>query len=261
MQRRAGRLPYDLAVGHERLGFALRHLYVYPRLRLAYTYIPKNACSSLKRTFGRAQGWLSVDSPSAHEMHRAWWLSGLVRYPGVDERIVVVRDPFDRVLSAYLNKFLLARDSIAEQAIATGLGESLGPGATRQDVTFADFVGYLSRTPSHHLDEHWRPQRDFLLGSYTRLLRFEHLDQDTAFLAQRGLVVERARGHSTTRLQSDAGPGWGRRTAGDLANLRHNRGLLPSRENMYDDELHAKVRERFAEDVELVVRAARSDGR
>ena len=243
-------------MGSERLGFALRHLYVYPRLRLAYTYIPKNACSSLKRTFGRAQGWLTADSPSAHEMRRAWWLSGLARYPRAEERIVVVRDPFDRVLSAYLNKFLRAKDSVAEQAVAAGLGESIGPGATRDDVTFADFVGYLSRTPSRRLDEHWRPQHDFLLGSYTRILRFEHLGEDTAFLAARGLVVDEARGHSTSKVQSDVGPGWGTRTAGELGDLRRRRGVLPSRENMYDDGLRAMINERFAEDVELFESAA-----
>ena len=243
-------------MGHEQLGFALRHLYVYPRLRLAYTYIPKNACTSLKRTFGRAQGWLGPDSPSAHEMRRQWWLSGLARYPRAEERIVVVRDPFDRVLSAYLNKFIRARDTVAEQAIAAGLGESLSPGATRDDVTFADFVAYLARTPSHRLDEHWRPQHDFLIGSYTRHLRFEHLGEDSAFLAHQGLVVDEARGHSTSKVQADVGPGWGHRTAGEIGRLRRRREVLPSRESMYDERLHAMITERFAEDLVLFERAA-----
>jgi hypothetical protein len=78
----------------ERSAFALRHLYVYPRLRLAYTYIPKNACTSFKRTFGCAQGWLAEDAPTAHEMTLRWWLPGLLRYPVTGERIVVLRDPF-----------------------------------------------------------------------------------------------------------------------------------------------------------------------
>ena len=162
----------------ERSAFALRHLYVYPRLELAYTYIPKNACTSFKRTLGRAQGWLSEDARSAHDMNVRWWLSGLARYSGTEERIVVLRDPFDRILSGYLNRFLMRDDEAAHHAMGTGLAEQLGPDSTTRDVTFADFVEYLSRTPNRSLNEHWRPQSDFLVGSYTRFIRFAHIAED-----------------------------------------------------------------------------------
>jgi Sulfotransferase family len=241
----------------ERRAFALRHLYVYPKLRLAYTYTPKNACTSFKRTFGRAQGWLSDDSPAAHDMTVSWWLSGLARYPSSDERILVVRDPFDRVLSAYLNRFLTSDAAAAGHAMRTGLGDSLAAGATKDDVTFQDFVGYLSRTPGKLLNEHWRPQSDFLLGSYTRLLRFEHLAEDTQFLSQRGLSLQQARGHSTSALRQDLGAGWGTAPAKRLRRMRQRRGVLPTADNMYDEHLRAMVEDRYACDVELFHRAAR----
>ena len=249
----------------ERRAFALRHLYVYPKLRLAYTYTPKNACTSFKRTFGRAQGWLSDDSPAAHDMTLSWWLSGLVRYPSTDERILVVRDPFDRVLSAYLNRFLTSDTAAADHAMRTGLAASLaaspaaapGVGASRDDVTFRDFVGYLSTTPSRALNEHWRPQSDFLLGHYTRMLRFEHLAEDTRFLSQRGVTVQQARGHGTSSLRQDLGSGWGTRPARRLRRLRQRRGVLPTADNMYDDDLRAMVADRYACDIELFHLAAR----
>ena len=235
----------------ERAAFALRHLYVYPKLRIAYTYIPKNACTSFKRTFGRAQGWLPDDAPHAHGMTMAWWLSGLGSYPRSDERIVVVRDPFDRILSGYLNRFLMRSDAVAQHAMRTGLADRLGPDSTPPDVRFADFVEYLARTPNRRLNEHWRPQSDFLIGSYTRYLRFEHLAEDTAFLAARGLTLEAARGHATSTNRRDLGPGWGDRRARRLRRVRRRRGALPTRENMYDERLHALVAERYAEDIEL----------
>lgn len=241
----------------ERGAFALRHLYVYPRLSLAYTYIPKNACTSFKRTFGRAQGWLDPSSLAAHDMRFSWWLRGISAYPRTDERIVVVRDPFDRLLSGYLNRFLMRRDAVAQHAWDTGLATMLGPDAVRGDVTFADFVTYLSRTPSRRLNEHWRPQTDFLVGSYTRFIRFEHIPEDTGFLAGRGLTLEQARGHATSTDRRDLGPGWGHRRARRLRRLRRRRGFLPSRESMYDDSLRALVSERYAEDVELYARIQR----
>lgn len=242
----------------ERLLFAARHLYVYPRLRIAYTYIPKNASTSLKRTLGRAEGW-RVDPAAAHEMSRLVWLRGIVQYSAVDERIVVMRDPFDRVLSGYLNRFLMSKDAVADHAMKSGLALSIGSKSTKDDVTFADFVQYLSRTPNRTLNEHWRPQSDFLAGSYTRVIRFEHLAEDTAFLALRGLVVDQARGHDTSRIRRDLGPGWGHHKARRLRRLRRREGILPTRDNMYDDRLYAMVAERYAADIELMsLRAVRT---
>ena len=247
--------PKIAGMDREQVGFALRHLYGYPRLRLAYTYIPKNACTALKRTLGHAQGWLTAESRSAHEMRRTWWLSGLASYPLARDRVVVVRDPFDRVLSAYYSKFVLARDGIAEQAMATGLAAALRPGATRDDVTFADFVGYLSRTPDRVLDDHWRPQHDFLIGSYNQVVRFDRLDEDSGFLRQRGLALDPAGARATSTIATDLGTGWSDRPAARLRVLRRRRGLLPSGESMYDDRLRAVIGERFGDDVDLVARA------
>lgn len=240
----------------ERRTFALRHLYVYPRLRLAYTYIPKNACTSFKRTLGRAQGWLGEEVTSPHDMTGRWWLSGLARYAAADERIVVIRDPLDRILSGYLNRFLMPSDAAADHALRTGLAELVGPDSTRDDISFGQFVEYLSRTPSRSLNEHWRPQVDFLVGSYTRRIRFEHLSEDTSFLTARGLPLDAAQGHGTSKLRRDMGPGWGIRKARRLRRLRRREGVLPTRDNMYDDRLRAMITERYAEDVELCRTAA-----
>jgi hypothetical protein len=240
-------------VSIERYLFAVRHMYVYPKLRLAYTYIPKNACTSFKRTFGTAQGWLG-STPSAHTMRVSWWLIGFASYPRVQERVVVIRDPFDRVLSAYLNRFLMdGEDSARDHAMKTGLGASLDAGSTADDVTFADFVKYLASTPNRRLNEHWRPQSDFLLGEYTRLIRFEHIPEDTAFLAELGLTLPH-RGVNTSTIRQDLGSYWGDRKAIQLRKLRRRRRILPAAENMYDDRLRALVVDRFAADVDLVRR-------
>jgi hypothetical protein len=231
--------------------FALHHLYVYPRVGIAYTYIPKNACTSFKKTFGRAQGWLPKGRGGAHEMKISWWVSGLRAYRSADEYIVVLRDPFDRLLSAYQNRFLTRDDPASAHAMRTGLGDSLPRGGERSDVTFGQFVRYLAATPDHRLNEHWRPQATFLIGTYSRVIRFDHLDEDTGFLAGRGLQLKRARGHSTSTLREDVGPGWGHRPAGDLAALKAHRKLLPSATSMYDAEIRESVRHRFAADVAL----------
>ena len=243
------------SLGHafpgQRAWFALRHVYIYPKLEIAYTYIPKNACTSFKKTFGRAQGWLPAGPGGAHEMKLSWWLDGLRTYRKVTEHIVVLRDPWDRLLSGYQNRFLMRDDPAVAHAMRTGLADLLSPSATRADVTFAHFLQYLAATPDHRLNEHWRPQSNFLIGRYTRVLRFDHLEEDALFLRARGLELKRVRGHSTSALREDMGPGWGHRTAKQLRQLKKKEGILPSRQSMYDPELKDLVLHRFAADVAL----------
>jgi hypothetical protein len=238
----------------ESRSFALKHLYVYPRLGISYTYIPKNACTSFKRTLGEAQGWLDPDASSAHDMKVIWWAQGLVRYPQVGERIVVVRDPFERLLSGFLNRFLMREDAAAQHAMDSGVQDLIGPDKTRQDVTFEDFVQYLARTPDRQLNEHWRPQSNFLIGTYTRFLRFEHLAEDAGFLAERGIPLQHRQGHGTSSMRRDLGPGWGSAPVRRLRRQRRMKEVLPARESMYDEQLADLVAERFAADVELFER-------
>jgi hypothetical protein len=240
----------------ERAAFALPHLYVYPQVGIAYTFIPKNACTSMKRTLGEAEGWWSDDGTSVHTVAKRQWLGGLLRYRSVDEHIVILRDPWDRLLSAYQNRLLVRRDRVSSRAMERGLAEKLPDGARRGDVSFRDFLEYLARTPSRRLDAHWRPQVDFLWGSYTRILRFDHLTADSAFLADHELSLHRADGHGTSALRRDVGPGWGHRPARALRKLKEQEGVLPAASSMYDDELRNLVAHRFAADVELWQRVA-----
>ena len=236
----------------ERRVFALRHLYVYPRIKIAYTYIPKNACSSFKQTFGVAQGWLPETRGVQHDMQFSWWLSGLRAYRGADEHIVVLRDPLDRLLSGFQNRFLTRDEPVAAHAMAGGLAALVGPDASVNDVTFETFLRYVTATPSRRLNEHWRPQQDFLLGDYSRVIHFETLTRDTRFLRERGLRLKRLKGHATSTLRTDVGPGWGYRTVGELRALRAEQKVLPSRASMYDDALTQLVAERYAADISLI---------
>lgn len=239
------------SVNLEQRTFALRHLYVYPSVRISYTYIPKNASTSMKQTLGQAQGWWSEGDSSVHEVNRVHWLGGLIRYPRTHERIVIIRDPWDRLISAFQNRFVGRDKAASEQALRDGLATQLPKDADRMHVSFAQFLEYLARTPDRRLNEHWRPQTSFLIGNYTQMMRFEHLQQDADFLTERGLKLRTATGHGTGSLRQDLGPGWGYRPASALRKLKRRRRVLPSRASMFDDPLAELVSDRFAADIEL----------
>ena len=86
-----------------------------------------------------------------------------------------VRNPFTRILSAYLDKIKLHRHSAVWGAFAAlhGLGD--GP------LGFLDFLRLIAVTPAVRLDPHWRPQTLNLLPNvipYDFVGRLESLEPD-----------------------------------------------------------------------------------
>ena len=67
------------------------------------------------------------------------------------------RNPYARVLSAYLNKVVRHRDPLVWGRFAARHGLSEEP------LAFGDFLRLVARTPTDELDPHWRPQCDLLL--------------------------------------------------------------------------------------------------
>ncbi|WP_118134984.1 sulfotransferase family protein [Oceanicella sp. SM1341] len=68
-------------------------------------------------------------------------------------RFCFVRNPYDRLLSAYLDKIVGDRPQAAQ--VKAVLGRSAGSEA---EISFAEFVDAVAATPPALMDPHWRPQ-------------------------------------------------------------------------------------------------------
>nr|XP_026486060.1 carbohydrate sulfotransferase 13 [Vanessa tameamea] len=129
-------------------------------------------------------------------------LRDTITTPGVIS-LLVVREPFVRLLSAYRDKLenitppyyrKLARKIVAEHREAAT--KALGP-ITSFGPTFREFVAHLISRPA--FDEHWAPYHQFCTPcavNFTVIAKVETLARDSAFVAQRlGLAhVLRRRG-------------------------------------------------------------------
>lgn len=129
--------------------------------RYVYVRVPKAANSTVSKTLA----WLSYPDrrnviSEDEEGHAAKRLFS--RYPwhwrtpealGDYFTFVFVRDPFSRVLSAYLDKIAKPGDRLAYRFVAKALGKPL------TDVSFADFVAFLE-SGGLHGNIHWAPQVD-----------------------------------------------------------------------------------------------------
>ncbi|XP_013178127.1 PREDICTED: carbohydrate sulfotransferase 11 [Papilio xuthus] len=177
-------------------------------------------------------------------------LRDTITTPGVIS-LLVVREPFVRLLSAYRDKLeynsppfyrKLAKSIVAEQreeAIKVlGPIKSIGP-------TFYEFVAYLiakhkAQGPKMVYDEHWAPYYQFCSPcavNFTVIAKVETLSRDSAYVIQQlglGQVLERRVKNRRTRLRIIMNKSRDGKNTSAL--LRHYFGQLD--DNMLNDLLH-----------------------
>ncbi|XP_058422703.1 carbohydrate sulfotransferase 13 [Diceros bicornis minor] len=182
----------------------LRHVLVDDSHGLLYCYVPKVACTNWKRVLlalsGRARG--DPRAIPAHEAHALGRLPSLADFSRaeINRRLraylafLFVREPFERLASAYRNKFARPYSAAFQRRYGTRIVRRLRPRphpdalARGHDVRFAEFLAYLldPRTRRDEpFNEHW--ERAHALCHPCRLRydvvgKFETLAEDAAFV-------------------------------------------------------------------------------
>lgn len=246
------------------LTWPLRQVFISRAARVLYCPIGKNACTFLKSLMVRIS-----DVPHAgYLMHDVHLLTDHVRtgmqlsdYPRdkVDEvifspnyfRFALLRDPCDRLLSAYIEKFVVNRNApsniLHTRTVLAPVQKALGMATPDFDrgITFRDFVTWIISAPAEKLDPHWRPQALYLAGmNYDRLYGFDQIDALIADLETRsGKTLPRQPRNVTGSGTGTLHPG-----AADL--LPAEIMALPrlSRASFLDDSLIADITGYFQED-------------
>lgn len=131
--------------------------------QLPYIYINnwKCGCSTIRRTLWASEHALGL-APAPLDPHAVEQLSALVndprRWENVDNEFVFtfVRNPYARVLSAYLDKITGTRDPAV-----------WGPFAERHnlgtdEISFVEFLRLIATEPAETMDIHWRPQSQII---------------------------------------------------------------------------------------------------
>ncbi|XP_070215073.1 carbohydrate sulfotransferase 13 [Bos mutus] len=182
----------------------LRHVLVDDARGLLYCYVPKVACTNWKRVLlalnGRGSGDpRAIPAPDAHAPGR---LPSLADFSPaeVNRRLrtylafLFVREPFERLASAYRNKLQRPWGAAFQRRFGTDIVRRLRPHpspdalARGHDVRFAEFLAYLLDPRTRRdgpLNEHW--ERAHALCHPCRLRydvvgKFETLAEDAAFV-------------------------------------------------------------------------------
>lgn len=207
----------------------LRHLVVDDSHGLLYCYVPKVACTNWKRVLMVLTGDGRYHEPlqiPANEAHVPGNLRTLAEYSAAEInrrlrtylKFVFVREPFERLVSAYRNKFTRSYNTAFHRRYGTKIVQrhrrNPQPLALERgdDVSFEEFVYYLvdPRTQREEpFNEHWERVHSLChpcLIHYDVVGKYETLVQDSRYVLQAAGVDHLVRfpaSGKTTRTTGD----------------------------------------------------------
>ncbi|KAF2879410.1 hypothetical protein ILUMI_26759 [Ignelater luminosus] len=184
----------------------LNHILVDHKHRLLYCYVPKVACTNWKRVLmvltERSNVTNLMEIP-AYIAHANTSLSRLSEYNENDAKyylnnyisFVMVRQPFERLLSAYRNKLEgnLPSAKYFQARIGRYIIKNYRPNATETDlrngdnVSFQEFVQYLvaEGIKNDTANEHWKPIHQLCYPcslNYTFIGKYEKFEEDASII-------------------------------------------------------------------------------
>lgn len=181
----------DLILSEPDLSWFIYSTHISLRHKFIFVETPKAACSTMKLTLQRLEvGDAQWDRWGLHLHDRQFspLLTPLqvpsfarLREDGQIKKFCVIRCPYVRLLSAYLDK--ICRNQPQKAAVMKILGRA----DIDEPITFEDFVGAVSSQHPRDMDPHWKPQTMLLnydALSYDLILRVETLDSDIKRLSR-----------------------------------------------------------------------------
>lgn len=252
------------------LGWPLGQVFVSKPARVLYCPIGKNACTFLKTEVARTaqpehMAFLARDIHFITDNvrtglqlsdHSRQEVAALIAAPDYF-KFAVLRDPLDRLLSAYIEKLVIGRTAPANifhtRSIVAPVQQAQGidtPDFAR-GITFRDFVEGIAAANPATLDPHWRPQADYLVGiDYDRFFRIDELDALMTILEERaGIPLGRQ-----PRNVTGSGKGEAVENAMDLPPATIAAGPRIGKASFVDDAILARIKAIYARDYDLLTR-------
>lgn len=145
----------------------------FPTTQITYTWIPKCSCTSVKRLLAsfepsslrvkikRARLHISLQEllgQTSPQFSNGKWL----------RRLAFVRDPYQRIISCYIDKFAIPThdkrgfEPFARRHIKNCISLLDLDRDASESISFKEFLQYIVMTPRFIHDAHWLPQEAFL---------------------------------------------------------------------------------------------------
>jgi len=234
-------------VSNARHRFAASHALEIYAANSIYSFIPKNACSTMRYSIALANqciagedeiGWIHTNNGTFQASLRA-----LVT---AEYTFIILRCPFSRLASGFLDKVV--------GATRTGAMYERTAGRDSSEVTFETFVEDLEDKSNLLRNEHWRPQVHFFVyKEYDDYFCVEDFPSAQARIMERiGLRIHDARhltAHGSDQCEKVGGPcEYAHVPIPEISDLKR-RGKIPTVQALYSERAARIVARLFATDI------------
>lgn len=130
-----------------------------------YSHIPKNASSTMRYSVALANRLITHNTDISWVYANNMTFVPSLRFQALaDYTFVILRCPFSRLASAFLDQIVRRPHMYFMRQRKTGLTRHIVDKIVARHITFERFVHKLHHNPAFlRLNAHWRPQVDFLL--------------------------------------------------------------------------------------------------
>lgn len=175
------------------------------------------------------------------------WMPSLREALTAKYAFVILRCPFRRLASVYLDKV------VDKNINAWFLHDAINREMELEDMSFTDFVGYVTDPRFKFVDIHWRAQADFLIfDKYDAYFSMEHFGEMVSALESNiGFKVVDARdlvGHHAEKHERVSGRTFDLSPVREIAAMKQE-GKLPSYRSMFSPILYKTVEKAFKKDL------------
>ena len=216
-----------------------------------YSMIPKNGCTTMRVSIARANGIISdaADWEWIH-LNNDSFRPSLRDLATANYRFTILRCPYGRLVSCFLDKFVKRTPDSAQFITATKNSIDL------ETLTFRRFCEEIAKPSILRSNMHWRPQVDFLVyATYDDYFCFEAFSSIQPLLNSRiGLKLIDARPlakHDLSHYKMvHATHSFADTPLAQVEAMLLN-GFYPKPESFYDDELYKLIGNTYKSDFEL----------
>ncbi|XP_068175074.1 carbohydrate sulfotransferase 14 [Antennarius striatus] len=191
-------MPHNInSLSPQQRRILLQHILVDDQYHFLYCYVPKVACSNWKKVLKVLNGALENVNVNVKMNHVAdlKFLSSL-KPEEINFRLkhyfkfMFVRDPMERLLSAYKNKFgeiASYQHKYGVEIVKRYRDVAKDAHIKGDDVTFAEFIQYLVDEDVDHMNEHWMPMYNLCqpcVVNYDFIGSHDRIEEDSEFVLQ-----------------------------------------------------------------------------
>jgi len=259
--------PWNISGHYNKFDKNSQHYLVSNKLKAIYCSIPKNACTLFKSMMVENSNDVNefdIKRENVHEyLLRKGKQADVYNYnlSSINHsdyfKFVILRNPFNRIVSAYLDKFAkrpkpqqFAADMIKE--IQTSQGEKFD---LHKSISFSQFINYLVSKKDKELNDHWRPQTFFLkdvifdyYGNFENLEKvIEYLELKFAIKVNQYVAIANITNHQTEYGNINDNLDFSNMYPNELRQLKY----MPLSDLIFTDELREKFAYRYRQDIAL----------